>query len=125
MSEHKLYLIGYEPGLFSSMKMLLETHSYSVIPILDINHLINTASFDKSDAVLLDLNVKNPAAFKLFNALVSLSRTPKIIISADRGFNFRPSDVFFDGNYDILFHPISPTALLQVICRNDMVAPAQ
>lgn len=122
--ETTIYLVGADPELSSSMRVLLETNRFAVIVVNRIEPFMRQTHFRESDVILLELDRKNPAVFKAFNQLANKRGGPKMIVTADQAFNFRPCDILTDNDYEVLVHPIAPKTLMTAIkhAENSLVS---
>lgn len=106
-----------EPGFRQAMSRLLKTHGYEIALFADGRELVEAASRQQFDCLLLDLHMPEVTGFDVLAQLAEhASRTPVIVItghdapgSAERARRL--------GAVGYLLKPVDQTALLEAMTR--------
>lgn len=110
-----VYIVEADEALSLSMKCLLELHNFHVVTVSDEDELLDTASINETDIVLMELHEARPKRFRLLNTLMKTGHQPAIILMTALRSVLRPTDIFTGERIKILTQPILPQHLLETI----------
>ena len=78
----KILIVEDEPKLRQELKLFLENNGYQVIQLLDFNHTIDFIRENKTDLILLDINIPNINGEGVLKEIRKDINTPLIMVTS-------------------------------------------
>jgi len=117
-----IYMIDCHPAALSSMCPLLEASGRPVFRVEDADRfsfdVLSHRTIRSCDAMIMDMDVGEPAIFRLLNLVMHIQHRPQIVLMASEDAPIDDKDSFPQDRLHILRHPATPRQLLDLLDAN-------
>lgn len=110
-----IYIVAGDNALSHSVRFLLETHMFLVKTVAMTERTLKKLPLREQDIIMLDLDQQQTATYRLLNDLMKTAKRPGIVLTTALKSALKPDDIFPGEDIKLLFHPVTPKTLLDVL----------